>query len=449
MTKEPAIEASVQDDVDAPIRARGARMALEKLLQGYPAAADTISRSRGLLARRRRDLHRAMIGAEVRARLLAATSEVLIRPRDPIAAAWSYAQTCAIDTSTTAYYPDAHTPLTYASVYRLLLDALVDGTEAASKSRHRALLDTVLAAQDPTDGLFKDPAVFPYNDDSIDWWGWRHLTAHALNALALFDESIRYPLTFSRHLWPSGATASWLESLDWTRDPASTSNAVMNYGVTLQYERDYGGCPEASLAVNELLDWLDAHHDPRTGTWGAHSPTPEGRSLAVQTAYHMWVLYLYDLRPVPSLEAAIDACLATQTRQGGFGYQPNTSACEDIDSIQPLAFFSRMTTYRHAETVGALRRAGKWCVANQMRDGGFVFRIGEPFAYGGAPEFFTRAGQSNLFATWFRSLALAYILQALDGDWGLPRSTVRLSRSPGYQCWLEPAQFDALGRGSA
>jgi hypothetical protein len=205
--------------------------------------------------------------------------------------------------------------------------------------------------------------------------------------------------------------------------------------------------PEAGIAVQELFEWLDGHHDPRTGTWGTHAQTPQGLSLAVQTAYHMWVMYFYDRRPVPSLKAAIDACLATQTRHGGFGYLHNTSACEDIDSIQPLAWFSHITDYRHGEIVEALRAAWTWSTANQMRDGGFVFRIGEPFAYGPAPEFRTERDQSALFPTWFRSLALAYIWKAVGRELHLPGLAVNFTRSPGYQFWVEPERDRGAVRG--
>jgi hypothetical protein len=342
-----------------------------------------------------------------------------------------------LDRASVAYLPGRTTALTYCAVYRLLLGALVDGSGDASKRKFRGLLDAVLAAQDSEDGLFKDPAVASYNDDSIDWWGWRHLTAHAVNALGLFDEKARHPLYFSRSLWPSGAVTAWLDSLDWVLDPASTSNAVMNYGVALQYERDFMQSSEAGRAVDELFDWLDSHCDPETGTWGVQARTLEGRSLAVQTAYHMWVMYFYDHRPVPSLTAAIDACLATQTRHGGFGYLHNTSACEDIDSIQPLAWFSRFTDYRRGEVVEALRAAWTWSAANQMRDGGFVFRIGESFGYGPSPEFCSGRNRSAMFPTWFRSLALAYIRKAVGRELGLQELAVHLGSSPGCQSWSD------------
>lgn len=421
------------------VRVRAGREVREFLLEDHPGLGSRAKTARRRYLRVRTDFGRARLLANVQVRLSRAKGRAQGRTIEPFLAASRFADRCLIDRSSVAYRPRRKTSLTYCAVYRLLLGALVEGSGDASKREFRGLLDTVRAAQDPEDGLFKDPAVAFYNDDSVDWWGWRHLTAHAVNALMLFGERPLYPLHFARSLWPAGAVTAWLDSLDWVLDPASSSNAVMNYGVALQCERDLMDGSRAASAVEELFHWLDSHHDPETGTWGTHARTPEGRSLAVQTAYHMWVMYFYDSRPVPSLTAAIDACLATQTRYGGFGHLDNTSACEDIDSIQPLAWFSQLTDYRHGEIVETLRAAWTWCTANQMRDGGFVFRIGEPFAYGAAPEFRSGRDQSALFPTWFRALALAYIWRAVGRELSLPRPAVHFGRSPGYQSWFDPA----------
>ena len=59
--------------------------------------------------------------------------------------------------------------------------------------------------------------------------------------------------------------------------------------------------------------------------------------------YHFWLLYFYDRVPIPHAERAADSCLKTQNQLGGFGQGVHggdplcSSACEDIDSIDPLA----------------------------------------------------------------------------------------------------------------
>jgi len=163
-------------------------------------------------------------------------------------------------------------------------------------------------------------------------------------------------------------------------------------------------------------------------------------SRGVQAAYHFWPLFFYDHRPIPSIERAIDSVLRTQNPRGGFGWgvhnpqDPwNSSACEDIDSADPLARMAQETNYRHEDIVAALTRAVPWILSNQNADGGYVFMRGAPFSYGHELMASGPDG-SAMFPTWFRTLSLAVIAQAL------PNSEVgalewRFCECPGMQFW--------------
>jgi hypothetical protein len=109
---------------------------------------------------------------------------------------------------------------------------------------------------------------------------------------------------------------------------------------------------------------MNAHflHE-RTGLWGSlDTAQPRELSRAVQGAYHFWLLYFYDHVPIPYPERVIDSCLATQNARGGFGQGVHTgsdresSACEDIDSIDPLVRLTRATDYRRDDVRMALER---------------------------------------------------------------------------------------------
>ena len=116
--------------------------------------------------------------------------------------------------------------------------------------------------------------------------------------------------------------------------------------------------------------------------------------------------------------------LATQNPRGGFGWgvhnpaDPYTSsACEDIDSLDPLARFSRQTEYRREEVDAALRRGREWVLTNRTPDGGVVFLRDCAFEYG-HPALRGEAGQGAMFPTWFRTLSLALVETALgEGEW--------------------------------
>jgi hypothetical protein len=67
---------------------------------------------------------------------------------------------------------------------------------------------------------------------------------------------------------------------------------------------------------------------------------------------------------------------------GGFGVPLNSSACEDIDSIDPLVRLSFMADYHKEDIRNAMERTMVWVLANSNDDGGWVFCRGVPFQYG-------------------------------------------------------------------
>lgn len=163
-----------------------------------------------------------------------------------------------------------------------------------------------------------------------------------------------------------------------------------------------------------MVNWLEKNINPDTGMWGdLPTDSPYHVSQVIQGAYHIYPLFFYDQKDVPFKEKAIDLLLSTQNTLGGFGVTLNSSACEDIDSIDPLIRFSRITNYRRKDIDLALKRAFPWVLANINNDGGFVFRRNEPFCYG-HEEMYSGYNESNMFATWFRTLCLAYLVKHFE-----------------------------------
>jgi hypothetical protein len=120
--------------------------------------------------------------------------------------------------------------------------------------------------------------------------------------------------------------------------------------------------------------------------------------------------------------------LSTQNVLGGFGVTLNSSACEDIDSIYPLIRFSSATNYRRDDIDLALKRAFPWVLANMNSDGGFVFRRNESFCYG-HEEMYSGYNESSMFATWFRTLCLAYLINYLELS-----NQFKIQNIPGLEC---------------
>ena len=344
------------------------------------------------------------------------------------------------------YGPDMTAPTLYSSTYAAMARGLLCDLETLESGEAEAWAAYLNAHQDD-DGLFRDPVIYGsgwYAEDPL-WCGRPHLTCHVLTALACLGAVADRPFGFLAPWLQPDRLCSWLASRDWGERVGWTGNEIMNIGTLLQYSRQYHHDEGAGRALSCLLDWLESHHlNPATGLWGSvEIRDPLWLSHAVQAAYHWWPLFAYDGRPFPHGERAVDSVLATQNPRGGFGrgvHNPadpfNSSACEDIDSLDPLARLSRQTPHRREEVLAALRSGARWVLSNQQEDGGFVFLKGRAFEYG-HPQLRGGASSGAMFPTWFRLLCLALCDRAAPGsvpgeiDW-------QFTNCPGMQFWGAP-----------
>jgi len=295
-------------------------------------------------------------------------------------------------------------PVLYATLAALLLKHLYGFIDEYIDEE----LEFVLRFQSD-DGLFRDPVITCPMAETCDWWGWRHLTLHALMTLALYNKPARKEICYLERFKNKDRFREYLCSRDWSVNVDNTSNEIQNIGVMLQYARDYQNSATAGALLEILFEVLDAHQDPGTGLYGHHFETPRELSLGVQAGYHFWLLYFYDHRSIHHIERVIDNVLKTQNILGGYGAQWNSSACEDIDSVDPLVRLSRLTDYRYDDIQASLQRALPAILQNLNGDGGWVFRRHEALTMG-HPQMFSAPNESNVFYTWFRTVGLAYCL---------------------------------------
>jgi hypothetical protein len=329
-------------------------------------------------------------------------------------------------------------PVLYASCYAVLTRDLFGDLAHLTKAQRANWIEYLQSFQS-SDGLFRDPLLKSKLADEADWWGWRHLTSHVYWSLAALGSSPRILPAWLDPVMTRNGLTRWLDSLDWGKGVADSSNIIMNWGVGLLYAADVHHVKHAGEMASILLDELDARARPESGLWGPEESadySPEiWRSLRVQAAYHLWLLYDYRKRKPPGITRAVPVVLATQNPRGGFGWGVHNpqhpydgSACEDIDSVDPLARFAGFTPELSGRVTAAFRKARPWVQSNFDSQGGAVFCKGEPFAYG-HPLMTTGPGEPTLFATWFRMLSIAFI------DAGLGRSKAwRFVNVPGCQC---------------
>ena len=323
-------------------------------------------------------------------------------------------------------------PVLYASLYAALTRHLYRDLDTLTEKQRKEWIDYIQSFQDD-DGLFKDTAVENEIAASCDWWGWRHLTLHALMALTVLGATAMKRFKIIDPFKETDFTIRWLENRDWVIDPANTSNEVQNYFTLLHYARDFQGEGWADKILEKAYGWLNEKQDSKTGLWGVRFDTPTNLSNGVQTGYHIWLLYFYDKRLIRNVERIIDSCLSTKNEIGGFGVPLNSSACEDIDSIDPLIRLSSITNYRKSDIHSAIQKAIPWIITNMNEDGGFVFRRMEPFVYG-HQLMSSCKDESAMFPTWFRTLSLAYVGKYLPDS--LPgKFDWQFIKCPGHQFW--------------
>lgn len=340
------------------------------------------------------------------------------------------------------YAAGCRQPTLYSSTYAAMTRHLYRDLDSLTE-RQRAEWVEYLQAHQDDDGLFRDPVIFDqgwYKGDP-EWCGRRHLSCHVVTALTCLGAVAKKPLRFLDPFLEPGGLVKWLETRDWERQPDFVGNEVLNVGTLLQYARDFQQDERCRPAVRTLLDWMTTHHmSAQTGLWGRlDAKNPRELSRAVQGGYHFWLLYFYDRVPIPYPERVIDSCLATQNVCGGFGQGVHTgsdresSACEDIDSIDPLVRLTRATDYRRDDIRAALQRGLKQVLLNQAADGGWWFVRGEGFTYG-HEQLAAGATEGAMFPTWFRTLTLAYLGQALP-DSVVGQCDWQFCGCPGLQFW--------------
>ena len=328
------------------------------------------------------------------------------------------------------YSNRANKPTLYSSVYACMTFSLFGKLNNFNTTQKFQWIGYFDSFQND-DGLFYDPVVQNEIYADSDWWGARHLALHMINAYTALGGKPKYKFRFLEEYYDPNFISGWLNAFDWQSSIGQTNdidNKIMNIGCLLQYQRDTWDDLNAGAAVQFLQRYLFDRINPETGMWGKWSTDdPHQRSRMVQFAYHLFPLFFYDKLKLGHTTLIVNHILKTQNVYGGFGVQANSSACEDIDSIDVLCRLANDVPSLKKEIDVALHRAFKWVLCNQVEDGGFVFRLYEPFTYGHT-EMMSEANEGSMFAIWFRSLSLVYMDRYFKPD-----KLSLINSCPGYE----------------
>ena len=328
-------------------------------------------------------------------------------------------------------------PTLYASIYACMLLGLLGELDKLTSADKRRWLEYFNQMQSESDGYFRDPALVgnDYETGGVwgDGWGIRHLAGHIIIAYGRLEGQPRYPFKFLSPFYNDTCLEAWLGKFNFETNVWSASNYLMNLYSLLQYARDFMGESRAAKPIDRIASWLTEHQSPETGMWHKYSVRgyPE-LGDAIRGAYHFYPLFTYEQRPVAYREKVIDQIIKSQNSWGGFEMEKRPSgACEDIDALEPMIRFVAQTGYRKAEAELTVKRAMVWLLANRHTDGGYESLMENGCHYGGHPQTESFPKQSNLFATWFRTLTLAYVTRFLKME-----NDYNISRFPGYEIAL-------------
>lgn len=289
-------------------------------------------------------------------------------------------------------------------------------------------------------GLFIDPLLDRSDLESAShdyqYISWQ-MNFFSLAAIDALGGKPTHPLSFLDDFLHNNDLERWLETRNWT-DPWLESNNIMFLLSFLIREWERSHCVDYEEAIDKIIKWLDSHQNPQTGYWDLGA----GASLlnAMAGAFHFYFFYFYLDRRVNHPERIIDSTLSLQQADGLFVPVGGGSACLDLDAVDILVKFSMLTDYRHDEVKSALTRAFQAILLNQNTDGGFceakrpplweksikrkvaesigVDKLllkpwqGRPIeytSYAGWQKMVYQIDKSDLWSTWFRSLALALI----------------------------------------
>ncbi len=334
------------------------------------------------------------------------------------------------------YSPCQTTPVLYASLYAAMTRHLYNDFADLTIQEKNEWVQYIKSYQ-CDDGWFRDPEIKCDLAESADWWGWKHMTFHAIMALSCLDAIADKKFSVLESFKDNKYIEKWFKNLHIKKIPSSETNAHLPlYMITLlQYARDNQTAIWANSAIEKVIGLLNSEIDPNTGCWCTGNGQKKLVNEGVKIAYHFWIFYFYDKLPIMFPERVIDSVLSTQNPYGGFNYNINSSACDDIDSIDPLCRLKNSTDYKKEEIEASLNRSIPWILANMNDDGGFVFQRGRGFTYGHR-KMYSGYNESNMFATWFRTLSLSYIGKALPSSF-LGKYQWNIRSFPGLQFWNE------------
>lgn len=334
------------------------------------------------------------------------------------------------------YSGSRNAPCLYASIYAVMLEGLLGILKNRCEEDLKGWADYFNKFQNSEDGVFYDPALAgPAYEHISCWnegWGKHHLMGHIIIAFARLGYTPKYRLKYLEKFYDTEYLLKWMNQFDFSKDVWSSSNYFMNLYSVMEYARDYMSEKQADASIKLMADWLLEKQNSETGMWHVKSfdtLSQMEKLNVVRGAYHFYPLFDYEKIEVPYADKIVESILPLQNRWGGWTIESgNSGACEDIDAIDPLLRYAKEVPSRAEEIKTAIKKSIIWQMACRNGDKGFSFYVRGQQDYGGHSLTTSLRDESSMFATWFRTLCLAYEMQYLQ----VPND-FEVGKYPGYE----------------
>lgn len=320
-------------------------------------------------------------------------------------------------------------PTCYNLIFVLLIKHLMNIKDEGIDREIEILLN-----YQKNDGYFKDMKIASkYTNGNLGGWGWEHLTLHAIMVLALYDIKPKINIPIFYKINNSNELQEWLQNMDINEQAVEAGNKIQNFATSIQFKRDYESYEDKNNYLSQIYEFLEKNQNKNNGLFGFKYLTKKNLMHGIIGAYHIWLLYFYDRKEIKNSEKIINSLLNNQNIGGGFGIFLNSSACEDIDSVDPLVRLYLQNDKKNRNIESCLEKFLPSLLKNMNDDGSWVFRRNEA-CYLFSNNMYSKANNGNLFYTWFRLLNLGYMSKVLanknENFWNFK---FKFKRSPGHQ----------------
>ncbi len=334
------------------------------------------------------------------------------------------------------YSDSQKAPCLYASIYAVMLEGLLGVLKERTSEDLKGWAEYFNQFQNEDDGIFYDPALICQAYEHVGCWkeGWgkHHLMGHIIIAFARLGLTPKYRLKYLGKYYDPDYLLKWMNQFDFSKEVWTSSNYFMNLYTVMEYARDYMSEQQADVSIKLMAEWLLKRQNSETGMW--HTRPFETLTLSeklnvVRAAYHFYPLFEYENIQIPFADKIVESILPLQNRWGGWTIDGgNSGACEDIDAIDPLLRYSKSVIAKSDEIKSSVKKSMIWQMASRNGDKGFSFYVRAQQDYGGHALTTSLRDESSMFATWFRTLCIAYEMQYLQ----IPNE-FEVGKYPGYE----------------